>query len=98
MITLFIFYLHVVVAVAIYTERWQDADWKEGLLGVGFFALLFSVGWSISTFIMKMLIKEEGFGVWLNRDTLSLLLLTFMEAGFYSIQLKRRQMRLSAGG
>ena len=96
MITLFIFYLHTVAAAAFFTKRWQEEGWKEGLLAVGFLALIFSVGWSLSTFIMKLVIGEAGFGAWLNRDTLSLVLLTAMEGVFYLVQMKRKRKRASA--
>jgi len=96
MITLFIFYGHVVAAVGVYTQRWQDSGWKEGFLAVCFLLLIFAVGWSISTFILKLFIGEKGFGVWLDRDTLSLLLLTLMEAVFYSLQLKAKKKQAAA--
>jgi len=93
MITLFIFYAHVIAAVTLYTRRWQEANWKEGILAVGFLLLIFSVGWSISTFIMKLLVSEKGFAVWLDRDTLSLLLLAMMEGVFFSIQIRRKRAK-----
>ncbi len=97
MITLFIFYMHAVAAVAIFTKRWQDADWKEGVLGVVFLALVFSVGWSIATFFVRLAISEKGFAVWLDRDTLSLVLLVVMEVVFFYLQIlrKRRKAALS---
>ena len=95
MITLFIFYLHTVAVVAIYTKRWQESDWKEGLLAVGFFLLIFSVGWSIATVILKPLIGQKGFGVWLDRDTLSLLLLSVLEGVFYAAQLWRKNKQVA---
>lgn len=91
MIALFIFYVHIVAAVILYTKRWQEGDWKEGLLAVGFLALVFSVGWSISTFVLKLFMEEKGFGVWLDRDVLSLVLLLILEAVFFSIQLRRKR-------
>lgn len=91
MITLFIFYLHIVAAVAVYTRRWQESGWKEGLLALAFIGLIFSVGWSISTFILKLFVSEKGFGVWLDRDALSLVALTVMEATFYSIQFRHKR-------
>ena len=94
MITLVIFYLHVVAAVGIYTKRWQEADWKEGMLGVVFLALVFSVGWSISTFFVKLAISEQGFAKWLDRDTISLVVLLVMEVIFFYIQILRRRKRL----
>jgi hypothetical protein len=91
MITLFIFYAHVIAAVTIFTKRWQDGDWKEGLLGVGFLALVFSVGWSISTFILKLFLDEKGFSIWFDRDTASLVFLLIMEAVFFYFQLSRKR-------
>jgi hypothetical protein len=96
MITLFVFYIHVVAAVAIFTKRWQEANWKEGLLSVGFLVLIFSVGWSISTVIMKLFIGPKGFGVWLDRDAMSLLLLTLLESLFFTLQIRRKHSQLRA--
>ena len=90
MITLLVFYVHTIAAVTFYTKRWQETNWKEGALAVGFLLLIFSVGWTMSTFIVSLLIAEKGFGPWLDRDTLSLLLLTVMESVFYYAQAIRR--------
>ena len=95
MLTLFIFYLHTVAAAALFTKRWQEGGVGEGVMAVGFLALIFSVGWSLSTFALKLLIDEKGFGIWLDRDTLSLLLLTVMEAVFYYFQMKRKKRSLA---
>lgn len=93
MITLFIFYLHTIAAVAMFTVRWMESGLKEGLLAVVFFILLFSVGWSVATVIMKIIVQEQGFGIWLDRDTLALLLLTVIEGAFYLIQFRRKRGR-----
>lgn len=95
MVTLFVFYIHVVAAAGIFTKRWQESGLKEGFLSVGFLILIFSVGWSISTFILKLFIDEKGFGVWLDRDALSLLLLVMMEFLFFYIQLKKSRKLVS---
>jgi hypothetical protein len=83
MIPLIIFYLHIVGLTAAFTTEYQKEGVSAGFLNVGFVVLIFSVGWSISTFILKYLIGPEGFGVWLNRDALSLVALTAGEAVFY---------------
>ncbi len=94
MITLFVFYIHTIAAVAIFTKRWQQGGFWEGILGVGFLVLVFSVGWSIATVIMKLVIGEKGFGVWLDRDALSLLLLVVMESVFFYLQLRKKERRV----
>jgi hypothetical protein len=93
-ITLFIFYLHTIAAVTIFTVRWQESGWKEGLLGVGFLLLIFSVGWSIATVIVNFFVDHQGFGPLLDKDTLALVLLTMMEAVFFIAQSKRRKLRM----
>ena len=95
MITLFIFYAHTVAAVALFTKRWQDGDLKEGLLAVTFLLLIFSVGWSISTVIVKFFIDEKGFGPWMDRDTMSLMLLAIFEAIFYYLQTRHKKRKLA---
>ena len=92
MITLFIFFIHTIAAVATFTRRWQEDNLKEGLLAVGLFLLIFSVGWSMATVIVKPLISEKGFGIWLDRDTLALLVLTVGEGVFYYFQMKRKRV------
>jgi hypothetical protein len=96
MIALFVFYAHTIAAVWLFTRRWQDGDAKEGILAVGFLALVFSVGWSMSTFILKLFVDEKGFATWLDRDALSLLLLAVMEAVFFYIQMKRKKKKATA--
>ncbi|MCK9410030.1 MAG: hypothetical protein WCX28_03545 [Bacteriovoracaceae bacterium] len=83
MIPLIIFYLHIVGVTAAFTSEYQKEGISAGALNVGFVILIFSVGWSISTFILKYLMDAEGFGMWLNRDALSLVVLTVGEAVFY---------------
>jgi hypothetical protein len=83
MIPLIIFYLHIVGVTAAFTTEYQKEGLSAGFLNVGFVVLIFSVGWSISTFVLKYLIGQEGFGLWLNRDALSLLVLTIGETIFY---------------
>ena len=93
MITLLVFTAHTVAAVVLFTKRWQEGDLKEGFLAVGFLLLIFSVGWSITTFVMKLVVDERGLALWLDRDTMALLLLAILEAVFFSVQTKRKKAR-----
>ena len=88
MVTLFVFYIHTVGAVYAFTDQYQEEGIGAGTLAVAFMGIVFSVGWSISTFILKFLISEKGFGVYFNRDALSLAILTAGEAVFYYLYLK----------
>jgi hypothetical protein len=85
MIPLVVFYVHVVALAAVFTKRWQEEGTGEGVLAVFFMALIFFVGWGISGFILKLFVDQAGFGPGLDRDALSLLLLTMVEGGFYYV-------------
>ena len=88
MIEVAIFYLHSLAAIGAFTKRWQDEGLGEGILGVAFMALIFSVGWTISTFCVRLLVPEKGFSRIFDRDALSLIFLTIGEAVFYYFYLK----------
>ncbi len=88
MIEVAVFYLHAIAAIAAFTKRWQDEGFGEGILGVAFMALIFSVGWTITTFLIRLLTPEKGFSRIFDRDALSLLLLTISEGIFYYFYLK----------
>jgi len=83
MIPLIVFYIHIIAITYFFTREYQKEGVSAGVLTVAFMAFIFSVGWSISTFVLKYLIEPEGFGRWLDRDALSLLILTIGETIFY---------------
>lgn len=83
MIPLLIFYLHILGFTTGFTIEYQKESIGAGFLNLGFMVLIFSVGWSITTFFLKYVISEKGFSIWLNRDALSLLILTLGEGIFY---------------
>lgn len=99
MVPLFVFYIHTVAAATSFTRRWQDGGWGEGLLGVAFIALIFSVGWSITTVIAHAVMEQQGFGRWFDRDAFALALLTVIEATVFFVQTRRkRRKNLAAAG
>ncbi len=90
MIPLFIFYIHVVAATYVYVKRWQEEGKTEAFLAVGFMILIFFVGWSVSTFILKLLVDQRGLGEFFDRDAMSLVLLTILEAGLYVFYFRKK--------
>ncbi|HTY58237.1 MAG TPA: hypothetical protein VMF59_05440 [Bacteroidota bacterium] len=88
MIPLLVFYAHIVAVAGAYTKRWQDEGLAEGFLAVFFMALIFFVGWSMASFVMKLVMPPAGAGPALDRDSASLLLLTLAESVFYYFYLK----------
>ena len=83
MIGVVIFYVHVIVAVAIYTRAWQQGNMTEGFLGLAFFGVIFSVGWTFASFLLKLFLPAEGIAVWCDRNTLSLVFLAVLEFLLY---------------
>lgn len=59
------------------------------LLNVSLILILFAVGWTITGMIAKMLMEPQGFGLYYDRDTFSLTLLTIVEFFFYRMYYKR---------
>ena len=99
MASAFIFVLHAFAAIYAFVTRRRTGGISEGLLAVAFLGIVFAVGWTISTVLTNLLFTPEFFIKWyyhqtdslflrtlrkeLNRDSISLLLLTFGEVGFY---------------
>ncbi|MDH4069784.1 MAG: hypothetical protein OEV30_05115 [Ignavibacteria bacterium] len=82
MIPLLVFYIHIVFVATVFTKRWQQEGLGEGMLAVFFSALIFFVGWSMTSFLVR-LIMSEGSGIIIDQDSASLLLLTGVETVFY---------------
>jgi hypothetical protein len=83
MVPLIVFYLHIIGAAGAFTRRWQEEGLAEGFLAVFFMALIFFVGWGMSSFVMQIFMAPEGLATFFDRDSASLALLTGLEAIFY---------------
>lgn len=83
MVPLFVFYAHVVAFTAVFTKRWQEEGVSEGALGVLFMLLIFFVGWSMASFVLRLMLPPEGFGKWMDADAAALALLAVVESVFY---------------
>lgn len=88
MITAFIFFVHFIFTLVVFTKKWQSEDLKSGFLNVGLIGILFAVGWSISGIVAKFVMEPEGLGLYFDRDTFSLTLLTAGEFFFYKMYYK----------
>jgi hypothetical protein len=88
MIISFIFFLHIIFSLVIFTKKWQDEKISIAFLNVGLIAIIFAVGWSIASMIAKLILEPVGFGIHFDRDTFSLVLLTIGEYFFYKIYYK----------
>ena len=89
MVALIVFYLHIVTFAAVFTKRWQEEGLKEGFLGVIFMGLIFFVGWSMASFVVKVVMPAGGLGRAFDNDAAALTLLTCTEAIFYYFYFRR---------
>jgi len=88
MISAFVFFLHFLFALLIFTKKWQQESLSFAFLNLGLIAILFTVGWSITGMISKLFMEPEGIGLYLTQDDFSLALLTIAEYFFYRMYYK----------
>ncbi len=90
MIIAFIFFIHLIFALVIFTKKWQEENTSTAFLNIALIGILFAVGWSITGIIAKLIMEPQGLGTFFDRDTFSLLLLTIGEYFFYRIYYKEK--------
>jgi hypothetical protein len=88
MITAFIFFIHLIFMLIIFTKKWQEESISSAFINLILIGILFAVGWSITGIIAKLFLEPEGFGLYFDRDTFSLTLLTIAEYFFYKMYYK----------
>ncbi|MCJ7552986.1 MAG: hypothetical protein MUO34_03790 [Ignavibacteriaceae bacterium] len=97
MITAFIFFLHLIFMLVIFTKKWQEEGLSAGFLNLVLIGILFAVGWTISGLIAKLVMEQEGLGIYYDRDTFSLTLLTIAEFFFYKFYYKETSTATDKG-
>lgn len=90
MIPVLVFYVHAVFAVYTFTRNYILENFLSGFLSVIFVVVIFSVGWTISEFVMSLFMKSEGLSLLFPRAAFSLLLVTILEIIFYRFYYSRK--------
>mgnify|MGYP000858758395 FL=1 len=90
MVTAFIFFAHIMFILVIFTKKWQDESLASGLTNAALIIVLFAVGWSISTSLIKVLFEPKGLGMHYDSDAIALTLLTIIEFFFYKMYYKEK--------
>ncbi|MGB5289449.1 MAG: hypothetical protein WBQ32_02325 [Ignavibacteriaceae bacterium] len=85
MISAIIFFVHFLFILIIFTWKWQSDGISSAFINVALILILFAVGWTITGMIAKLLMEPKGLGLYFDRDTFSLALLTIIEYFFYRI-------------
>lgn len=89
MISAVIYSAHFLFLLLIFTWKWQNDGTSSALLNVSLILILFAVGWSITGMIAKFIMEPKGLGIYYDRDTFSLTLLTIAEYIFYKFYYKK---------
>lgn len=88
MVTALIFSAHLIFILVIFTKKWQDESLGSAFTNLALIIILFAVGWSVSTSVVKIFIDSKGFGIQFDSDAISLSLLSIGEYFFYSFYFK----------
>ena len=88
MISAVIFFAHFLFLLIIFTWKWQTDGISAAFINVALILVLFAVGWTITGLIAQLLMEPKGLGLYFDRDTFSLTLLTIIEFFFYRIYYK----------
>jgi len=83
MISALIFSAHLVFILIIFTIKWQNESLGTAFTNLALIIVLFAVGWSIATAVVKIFIDSKGFGIQFDSDTISLTILVTVEYFFY---------------
>jgi len=83
MISASIFSAHLIFILIVFTKKWQDESLSTAFTNLALIIILFAVGWSIATAVVKLFIDSKGFGIQFDGDTISLTLLSIAEFFFY---------------
>lgn len=85
MVSAIIFAAHLIFACVIFTKKWQDESLSAAFTNLALIVILFSVGWSITTSLIKIFVDSEGLGIYFTSDDMALTLLAIIEYLFYNV-------------
>lgn len=83
MIEIIIFHFHILAALYAFTKNWQRRGLKDGILAILIIALVFTIGWALTSPIAGIIMPNGFKNIYFNKDTLSLLILFIPECFFF---------------
>jgi len=83
MIPVLVFWLHITAGVYLFSKKYYEETLGEAFLSVAFAGIIFTAGWTLSSFIINFTFGSKGLSKTFNGDSLSLILLTLLEIIFY---------------
>lgn len=92
MIAALIFCGHLIFVLYIFTKKWQDESLSSAFINLSLIIILFSVGWSITTSVVKIFFESKGLGLHFDSDTISLTILSIIEYFFYRFYYREKEI------
>lgn len=92
MVSALIFCGHLIFILYIFTKKWQDESLSSAFINLALIIILFSVGWSITTSVVKIFFESKGFGLHFDSDTIALTLLSIIEYFFYRFYYREKEV------
>ena len=83
MVSAIIFSAHLIFVAVIFTKKWQDESLTSAFINLALIVILFTVGWSVSTSVVKLVVEPKGFGLQFDADAIALTLLVIGEYFFF---------------
>lgn len=96
MISALIFAGHLLFMCIIFTKKWQEEKLSSAFINLALMIVLFAVGWSITTSVVKIFFDQKGLGIQFDADTISLTLLSIVEFFFYKFYYREEKEVISA--
>jgi len=90
MIEVIIFYIHIVFFVYIFARNFAEENLQSAFLSTIFVVIIFSVGWTLSAFVIGIIIPPQGLTKILTRAAYSLALLSILELIFYKFYYSKK--------
>ena len=89
MVPVVIFYAHVIFLAYVFTKNYIEQNFVSAFLSSIFIVIIFSVGWTLSEFILSLFMESQGLSLLFPRAAFSLLLVSVLEVTFYTFYFKR---------
>ena len=83
MIEVILFYAHIVFFIYIFAKNYVELNTVNAILSTIFVIIIFTVGWTFSSFVIAFFIPDEGLTRILTKASFSLGFLTLIEVIFY---------------
>ncbi|GBD89797.1 hypothetical protein BMS3Abin04_00509 [bacterium BMS3Abin04] len=90
MIAAFIFLAHIVFLTTIFIKKWKRESLTSGFLNAILIIILFTIGWSLSAMVVKLIFPLQGLSKEFNLDTLALISVSLGEIVFYKFYYKSK--------